>query len=57
MKPRVSVIKHFETIVVGLQSDVTDAFLRDLISTVITLVINGILKPRVSSILSEDQRP
>ena len=35
------VIKHLETVVVGSQSDTSDAFLRNLISTVITLAING----------------
>ena len=60
------VIKCLETIAIGSWSDASDAFLRDLISTVITLVINGRdymwsgvpwLKPRVHLILSENHRP
>ena len=39
MSPRV--IKCFEMPAVGSQSNASDAFLRDLISTVITLAING----------------
>ena len=35
------IIKCLETVVVGLVSDASNAFLRDLISTVITLAING----------------
>ena len=35
------VIKRFETVAVGSRYDASDAFLCDLISTVITLVING----------------
>ena len=35
------VIKDLETVAVGSQSDTLDAFLRDLISTVITLAIDG----------------
>ena len=35
------VIKCLETVAVGSRSDASDVFLRDLISTVITLAING----------------
>ena len=35
------VIKYFETPTVGSRSDASDVFLRDLVSTVITLAING----------------
>ena len=35
------IIKCFETVAVGSRSDASDAFLRDLISIVITLTING----------------
>ena len=35
------VIKRLETVAVGSRFDASDAFLRDLISTVITLAING----------------
>ena len=35
------IIKCFETVAVGSGSDASDAFLRDLILTVITLTING----------------
>ena len=36
------VIKRIEIVVVGSRSDASDAFLHDLISTVITLAINGV---------------
>ena len=36
------VIKRLETVAVGSRSDTSDAFLHDLISTVITLAINGL---------------
>ena len=35
------IIKRLETPAVGLRSDASYAFLRDFISTVITLAING----------------
>ena len=35
------IIKRLETVAVGSRSDASYAFLRDLISTVITLAING----------------
>ena len=35
------VIKRLKTVAVGSRSDASDAFLRDLISIVITLAING----------------
>ena len=35
------IINHLETAAVGSRSDASDAFLRDLILTFITLEING----------------
>ena len=35
------IIKCLETIAIGSQSDASDAFFRDLISTIIKLAING----------------
>ena len=51
------IIKRLETPAVGSQSNASDAFLRDLISSIMTLAINGLPDlSHVSINLSEDQR-